>query len=106
MNLEKKSLVKVVHFFRYSSEKINFEMLYRHMWKMQIFKLNFWSKFQRKKTRQIAEPFSRTLSYLFCTVLSKFALVQTIADFIFEILSFQFSLVDLSEIKISQSYPI
>ena len=44
-------------------------MLYRHMWKMQIFKLNFWSKFQRKKTRQIAEPFSRTVSYLFCTVL-------------------------------------
>ena len=87
MNLEKKSLVKVVHFFRYSSEKINFEMIYRHMWKMHIFKLNFWSKFQRKKTRQIAEPFSRTVSYLFCTVLPHF--VGENAQQIFNISTFR-----------------
>jgi hypothetical protein len=53
MNLEKKSLVKVVHFFRYSSEKINFETVYRHMWKMHIY-CNFkFANFWIKKTRQI-----------------------------------------------------
>ena len=37
---------------------------------MHIFKLNFWSKFQRKKKLvKSCEPFSRNVSYLFCTVL-------------------------------------
>ena len=36
---------------------------------MHIFKLNFWSKFQRKKIVKSCEHFSRNVSYLFCTVL-------------------------------------
>ena len=48
MGLEKKSIVKVVHFFRYFSEKINFEMINRHV-ENAHFQTEFLVKISKKK---------------------------------------------------------
>ena len=78
MNLEKKVFSKSCSFFPLFFRENQFRDDIQTYVENAHLKLNFWSKFQRKKKLvKSCEPFSRTVSYLFCTVLVIYIPIQS-----------------------------